>query len=83
MDYRDDATRWLEAKTAAMKDDEKNFDTAMRRAPVSEGQVTADQELERLRAKHRPAQPKTPQDRAAEALAFFNGPVNTNDRGDR
>jgi hypothetical protein len=81
MDYRDDATRWLEAKTATMKDDEKNFDTAMRRAPVSEGQVTAEQELQRLRAKHRAPVPKTDQDVAAERLAFFNGPVNTNDRG--
>jgi hypothetical protein len=81
MDFKDDATRYLEEKTATMKQDATNFDTAMRRAPVSEGQVTGEQELQRLTAKHRAPKPRTDQDVAAEALAFINGPVNTNDRG--
>jgi hypothetical protein len=79
MDFKDDATRYLETLTTRMKDDDKNFEKAMRRAPVSEGQVTGEQELQRLTAKH--TAPKTSQDVAAERLAFINGPVNTNDRG--
>jgi hypothetical protein len=81
MDYKDDATRYLEEKTESMKDDATNFDTAMKRAPVADSMVTAEQELERLKAKYRPPKPKTSQDHAAEALAFINGPVNTTGRG--
>lgn len=73
MDIRDNATRFLQSQIDAMDQDEKNFTTAMRRTPVADSQgETAEQALNRLRAKHRPPQPKTDADLAAEALAHFN-----------
>lgn len=74
----DAATRYLQAKVEQMDTDEENFTNAMRREPV------ANKLQKPPREKNQPAQSSvsvrktTTQDesnKAAESLAFINGPI--------
>ncbi len=70
----DRATEYLKRLTQQMDADDKDFANAIKREPIANKQ-TAPPAPSRVTA--RKTTPNDEQNRAAENLAFINGPINT------